>query len=206
MSARSGHIENKTAVIILCLAESSFCRLAPMLRQPRFGVGARATGTPAFPGRCFMEHMSELPRGQLNQTTIEGQGTIGVGESITNRATNSATGTLTLEPTSGTITNTGTLEATNGATLEVVYTTLQYRQHDSGSCGHRDLHGLHPHRRHVGHFGWRRVGDERPAGRRDPVLDKSHPGRQLSRSRQLQSRRYRDQHRFDYHEFGVALR
>jgi hypothetical protein len=61
----------------------------------------------------------------VNQTTIEGQGTIGLGESITNQAAINATGgTLTLEPSSGTITNTGTLEATSGATLEVVCTTL----------------------------------------------------------------------------------
>jgi hypothetical protein len=55
---------------------------------------------------------------------LKGKGRLGVSESITNQTTNATGGTLTLEPSSGTITNTGTLEATNGVTLEVVCTTL----------------------------------------------------------------------------------
>jgi hypothetical protein len=61
----------------------------------------------------------------VNQTTIEGQGGIGIGEYITNQGIiNASGGTLNLDPTGGTITNTGTLEASGGGTLSFSFATL----------------------------------------------------------------------------------
>jgi hypothetical protein len=58
----------------------------------------------------------------VNQTLIQGQGNIGVGESITNEKTINATGgTLTVEPSATSNINTGIMEASSGATLFIVY-------------------------------------------------------------------------------------
>jgi hypothetical protein len=52
----------------------------------------------------------------INQQTIQGQGTLGIGMNITNQgAINANAGTLNVEPNS--MTNTGTLEASAGSTL-----------------------------------------------------------------------------------------
>lgn len=59
----------------------------------------------------------------VNQQTIQGQGSFGVeGLTINNQATINATGgTLTVEPSSAGITNTGVMEASSGGTLDIVY-------------------------------------------------------------------------------------
>jgi hypothetical protein len=58
----------------------------------------------------------------VNQTIIQGQGTIGIGESITNQGTINATGgTLNVEPSAASITNTGVMEASSGATLFIAF-------------------------------------------------------------------------------------
>lgn len=59
----------------------------------------------------------------VNQQTINGQGAIGAGTlTINNQGRiNAAGGTLTVQPTSSGMTNTGTLQATTGATLQIVY-------------------------------------------------------------------------------------
>ena len=59
----------------------------------------------------------------INQQTIMGQGTLGKeGFSIQNQGTiNAVGGTLTVQPSSAGIINTGTFEASSGATLDIVY-------------------------------------------------------------------------------------
>jgi fibronectin-binding autotransporter adhesin len=59
----------------------------------------------------------------INQQTIAGQGAIGIeGFSIQNQSTiNASGGLLTVQPSSGGIVNTGLMEASSGATLDIVY-------------------------------------------------------------------------------------
>ena len=59
----------------------------------------------------------------VNQQTISGQGSVGSGTlTINNQGTISAAGgTLTVQPTSAGMTNTGTLQATTGSTMQIVY-------------------------------------------------------------------------------------
>ena len=60
----------------------------------------------------------------INQQTIQGQGNFGLGElSITNQGTiNANAGLLSVQPTASPgITNTGTMEASSGSTLDIIY-------------------------------------------------------------------------------------